>query len=254
MALVPLGKPSSYDPRSDSTVRVQIGRLRQKLAEYYSVEGKTDTFLLEIPKGQLRLMCRPMPSLPASEPANFSPIKSTAPEPTPDWRWRTGALTVVALGRTYSRRCIRGSSSGVTRKKRVRLGSKVPSEVDKLWAPFLASGRPLKISFESPMFIGFDSRRLFRDMDVNQWNDAVKSPEIAAVGKALKAPQIQQRYHYAPFQEVNSAFLLGKLLSLRKEAYLVRSSQLSREQMADTNWVFIGSPPFYGEVLAGIQV
>jgi hypothetical protein len=56
-----LGKPSSYDPRFDSTVRVQIGRLRQKLAEYYGVEGATDTFLLEIPKGQLRLMCRPMP-------------------------------------------------------------------------------------------------------------------------------------------------------------------------------------------------
>ena len=104
------------------------------------------------------------------------------------------------------------------------------------------------------MFIGYDSRRLFRDMDVNQWNEAVKSPEIAAVGKALNAPQIQQRYHYAPFQEVNSAFLLGKLLSLRKEAYLVRSSQLSWEQMADTNWVFIGSPPFFGEVLAGIPV
>ena len=28
------GKPSSYDPRHDSTVRIQVGRLRQKLGEY----------------------------------------------------------------------------------------------------------------------------------------------------------------------------------------------------------------------------
>ena len=247
-----LGKPSSYDPRSDSTVRVQIGRLRQKLAEYYSVEGATDTFLLEIPKGQLRLMCRPMPSLPASETSNFSAAKSVS-DPTPDWRRRTGVLAVVASAALILATAL-GFLLWRDAQDKVRLGSKPPSEVDKLWASFLGSGRPLKISFESPMFIGFDSRRLFRDMDVNQWNDAVKSPEIAAVGKALKAPQIQQRYHYAPFQEVNSAFLLGKLLSLRKEAYLVRSSQLSWEQMADTNWVFIGSPPFFGEVLAGIPV
>ena len=225
-----LGKPSSYDPRSDSTVRVQIGRLRQKLTEYYSGEGRTDTFLLEIPKGQLRLMCRPMPSLQASETSIVSALKSVA-EPVPDWRRRAAILAVVAsasliLAAAFGFLLWRGSQD------KVRLGSKPPSEVDRLWAPFLASGRPLKISFESPMFIGYDSRRLFRDMDVNQWNEAVKSPEIAAVGKALKAPQIQQRYHYAPFQEVNSAFLLGKLLSPRKETYLVRSSQLSWEQMA----------------------
>ena len=90
-----LGKPSSYDPRSDSTVRVQIGRLRQKLTEYYSGEGRTDTFLLEIPKGQLRLMCRPVPSVPGSETSNFSAIK-TAAEPAPDWRRRTAVLAVVA--------------------------------------------------------------------------------------------------------------------------------------------------------------
>ena len=40
-----------------------------------------------------------------------------------------------------------------------------------------------------------------------------------------------------------------------QEAYLVRSqSAFPQEQMADTNWVFIGSPPFFGEVLAGIPV
>ena len=36
------GKGEDYDPRKDSTVRIQIGRLRQKLIEYYGGEGKND--------------------------------------------------------------------------------------------------------------------------------------------------------------------------------------------------------------------
>ena len=37
-----LGKPTTYDPRQDSVVRIQVSRLRQKLAEYYRLEGKDD--------------------------------------------------------------------------------------------------------------------------------------------------------------------------------------------------------------------
>ena len=36
------GKPPSYDPRQESVVRMHVGRLRQKLAEYYRTEGLTD--------------------------------------------------------------------------------------------------------------------------------------------------------------------------------------------------------------------
>ena len=37
-----LGKPPTYDPRQDSGVRIQVGRLRQKLGDYYRNEGKDD--------------------------------------------------------------------------------------------------------------------------------------------------------------------------------------------------------------------
>ena len=46
-----LGRPTGFDPQSDSTVRVQAGRLRVKLAEYYTHEGVNDPILVEIPKG-----------------------------------------------------------------------------------------------------------------------------------------------------------------------------------------------------------
>jgi hypothetical protein len=50
VAIDALGKPPTYDPRHDSTVRIQVGRLRQKLAEYYRSEGKDDSIVIELPK------------------------------------------------------------------------------------------------------------------------------------------------------------------------------------------------------------
>ena len=51
-----LGKPTSYDPRVDSLVRIQIGRLRSKLGDYYRTEGERDPILLDVPKGHFRVV------------------------------------------------------------------------------------------------------------------------------------------------------------------------------------------------------
>lgn len=45
------GRDSDYDPRIDSVVRVQAGRLRTKLQEYYATEGKSDQVVIDLPKG-----------------------------------------------------------------------------------------------------------------------------------------------------------------------------------------------------------
>src|SRR6202051_4400614 len=50
-----LGRPAGFDPQSDSTVRVQAGRLRVKLAEYYAHEGPDDSVVVELPKGSYSL-------------------------------------------------------------------------------------------------------------------------------------------------------------------------------------------------------
>src|SRR5579862_5676621 len=50
-----LGRPPGFDPQSDSTVRVQAGRLRVKLTEYYANEGLADPIVVEIPKGSYAL-------------------------------------------------------------------------------------------------------------------------------------------------------------------------------------------------------
>lgn len=45
------GRPQDFDPKTDTIVRVQIHRLRQKLREYYESEGKDDPIHVAIPKG-----------------------------------------------------------------------------------------------------------------------------------------------------------------------------------------------------------
>jgi TolB-like protein len=45
------GRSDLYDPRTDPIVRVQVRRLREKLADYYQAEGQSDPILIKIPKG-----------------------------------------------------------------------------------------------------------------------------------------------------------------------------------------------------------
>jgi hypothetical protein len=71
------GRAADFDSRVDSTVRVQTGRLRSKLAEYYVGEGALDRLVIEIPKGAYSLTYHlrppvetpPLPATPALPPA-----------------------------------------------------------------------------------------------------------------------------------------------------------------------------------------
>src|ERR1041385_8304999 len=46
-----LGKGDSFDPRIDPIVRAEASRLRQRLERYYSVEGRSDSLVINLPKG-----------------------------------------------------------------------------------------------------------------------------------------------------------------------------------------------------------
>src|SRR5229473_4652044 len=45
------GRQADFDPQLDSMVRVQAGRLRAKLSEYYNLDGAEDAVVVELPKG-----------------------------------------------------------------------------------------------------------------------------------------------------------------------------------------------------------
>src|SRR6478672_3766254 len=55
IGLEAFGKPDSYDPRHDSIVRLQVGRLRQKLTAYYQSEAGQNDVLISLPKGAFKL-------------------------------------------------------------------------------------------------------------------------------------------------------------------------------------------------------
>jgi TolB-like protein/Flp pilus assembly protein TadD len=48
------GRNVSYDPSVDATVRVEAGRLRSRLRDYYADEGRNDPVVIEVPKGGYR--------------------------------------------------------------------------------------------------------------------------------------------------------------------------------------------------------
>src|SRR5260221_10539832 len=92
------GKPSSYDPRQESVVRMHVGRLRQKLAEYYRSDGAADPIVVDLPKGGFAVT---FDMRPAPEPSDGMPLAASA---TPQRRGFSArelslaGLLLVAIG------------------------------------------------------------------------------------------------------------------------------------------------------------
>lgn len=72
-------RPSNFDPRMDSTVRVQTGRLRSKLSEYYAHAGVEDQWIVEVPKGSYAISFHPK-TAPAPAPVAESTIATVSGE------------------------------------------------------------------------------------------------------------------------------------------------------------------------------
>ena len=51
IAVEVFGRPPDFDAQTDPLVRVEAGRLRRRLIEYYADEGRDDPVRLELPRG-----------------------------------------------------------------------------------------------------------------------------------------------------------------------------------------------------------
>lgn len=98
-------KPSTYDPKVDSTVRVEAGKLRARLTAYYESEGKSDPLVISIPKGAYipAFETRTVVELPMPEarPSSPSLVPVALPElqraPTTKWVWIAVAGAALAI-------------------------------------------------------------------------------------------------------------------------------------------------------------
>lgn len=235
VGLEAFGKPASYDPRHDSIVRIQLGRLRQKLMAYYQSEGIADPLVITIPKGAFKLeFGRALQTPPGAGPAE---------EPVEVPRPRTWVWIVIAASLFWA------ATATVlwvqSRRSMAPANARWTPELETLWAPFLNSNRPVLVCLGTPLFVRFPSYGIFRDPRVNTWQDTERSERFAGVKKSLGDHDLFANYSFTGAGEASAAFLISKLLSTRKtDMLLTRSNLISWQQVVDSDVVFIGPPKF----------
>ena len=72
VALDVYGRDESFDPQTDPIVRVEAGRLRKALENYYKTAGKKDEIIIHIPKGGYRPIFARSETLGPEEPSKVS--------------------------------------------------------------------------------------------------------------------------------------------------------------------------------------
>jgi hypothetical protein len=262
IAIEGMGKPASYDPAHNSAVRIQVGRLRQKLADYYRSEGKQDTVVIDLPKGRFRLTCEQRPTF--TEPPASTAGQDTLPNlqedvAIPPDRQRMVHLLWLPIALVVGLVLAAGVYFGVQswREKNALAAHGMTPELRMLWGPFIQSKRPLIISIEDPLFAEMRSNPgiYFRDRSMNEWKDVLNSPEVKTLTNALKQTDIQPSRYYTAYGEVEASFMLGKLLGPHEQNFsLVRTSQLSWQQLADNNVVFVGVQNLFFDQLRGMPI
>jgi hypothetical protein len=151
-----LGRPAGFDPQSDSTVRVQAGRLRVKLNEYYGQEGVDDPIVVELPKGSYALtfhLRSPKPGAVATAPAlAIEPRAGSIPGST--WT-RSSTIAVLALSLLLAGSLVSLAYVLVQRPRAVAVANlQVPASFQIFWNRFLTSPQPPWVIFSNGSFVG----------------------------------------------------------------------------------------------------
>lgn len=236
VGLEAFGKPPSYDPRQDSIVRLQAGRLRQKLLAYYQTEASGDRVLVSLPKGAFKL--------------DFEPLVPEAGA-APERRGRIVTILAAALAVAVIWAVL--ATAGYLRERAAGepAAARWSPELEMLWAPFLESDRPFLVCLGTPLFLRFPNYGFFRDPKANDWQELEKSERITALRRALGDKDMLPWYAFTGAGEASAGFLVAKLLSSRKhELLLTRSNLLSWQQIVDSDVVFIGPPKFNRQLQA----
>jgi hypothetical protein len=245
VAVDALGRPSSYDPRQESAVRMQVGRLRQKLAEYYRTEGAEDPIVIDLPKGGFRVVFEtrkfPLEAAAAAEAGIDVPLDEPAEQ---GWRKREVVLALallVALCSTafFAWRSFRTFLPATNSSAE----SVVPwtPEIQQLWDPILSSNRPLVVCIATPLSVLIPGFGIVREFSVNDWEDVPKSKGIDALKQALHAPTVQPTFGYTGVGTASAALLLGQFLGARQKSLVVtRANLLSLPELMEENVVFLG--------------
>ena len=217
------GRSNDFDPQLDSMVRVQAGRLRGKLAEYYSANGADDAIFVELPKGTYLLAFHHRAH--GNRPHLVPPTETEWPENGSRRKWVTAtislcvllalaAVTILALLWTRS-----SAQAGLSRE-----GELAPAAFRVFWNGFATGQEEPWVIFSNAAFVG-------RPETGMRYYDAAKDKGSFILD------------HYTGVGEVLAVHELDRVFGLlHRQIRIKRGSLFSLDDAKNNNLIFIGSP------------
>ena len=218
------GRPSNFDPHLDSTVRVQAGRLRGKLAEYYATEGAEDAILVDFPRGTYALAFHERPAGAGRNHGNGL-HESASDVGRSSRKWLAAvillsvmlsAVVAVAMDRLLNRR---------TAEARLDTeGTEAPTVLRVFWKGFLTAPQEPWVIFSNAAFVGRpdSGMRYF---------------------KSSRDGQAHILDHYTGVGEVLAVHALDNVfMKLHQPIRVKRGSLFSLDDAKNNDLIFIGSP------------
>ena len=223
------GRPADFDPQSDSTIRVQAGRLRLKLAEYYATEGSSDPVIVKIPKGSYHLIFEARASdpqlhletgrIPGTAPAGVAAGILTARRQT-TFLLLLGGLGVLAIVLSILLWNRKQPDAAIAAASAARVAGPLAA----FWRPFTSAVDEPWVIFSNAAFVGrpetgmryYNSRQ---DLKSNVYD------------------------HYTGVGEVLAIHALDDAFgSLGRRIRVKRGSLFTLDDVKNNNLIFVGSP------------
>jgi hypothetical protein len=228
------GRQDNFDPQVDSMVRVQAGRLRAKLAEYYSGDAAADDPVwVDLPKGTYVLTFHLRTPGPRYPPAannggrhesqvqqKHAPLPQQIPR---KWAIAVGTLAVLlAASLTVMASLLFPRRAGETSAISDRPG--IPSVFPTFWRGFLTGPEEPWVIFSNAPFAGRP------DVGMRYFNPVRDAGE----------PILD---HYTGVGEVLGVHELDKVFALlHQEIRVKRGSLFTLDDAKNNDLIFIGSP------------
>jgi hypothetical protein len=221
------GRSPDFDPQLDSMVRVQAGRLRSKLTEYYGSDGLEDPIVVELPKGTYVLSFHHRNASTAKSSAgNLNGVANKeALEKSTERRWGT---EVISLSIFLAAAILVIVWLLATRTSApVGLASEtepVPAAFRVFWKGFTSGQEEPWVVFSNAAFVG-------RPETGMRYRDATRDSGAYILD------------HYTGVGEVLAVHELDRVFGLlHRRIRVKRGSLFSLDDAKNNNLIFIGSP------------
>ena len=214
------GRPADFDPRLDSTVRVQTSRLRAKLAEYYAGPGAQDEVIVEIPRGAYSVAVHAR-----AVPAEAVPQLEVRPAEVPvlrrdPYRIAVGLLSILCCGLIVSLVYMARNRTVPVAEAR----AEIPEPLKALWHVFIDAPERTWIVFSNAEFVGRPETGL-------RYLDPAKDKRDAIFD------------HYTGIGEVMAIHELDQLFTQFRHGVLVKRGRLlAMDDVKNNDLIFVGSP------------